>query len=142
MTTRGRGRVQKCGAAEARRRLDHARQFLAVAELAAGEHSEDGSLEYGNAAASLSVLAGIAAVDAACCATLGERSRGDDHLDAATLVGQLAHGGTDAGNRLRRLLSVKDDAQYGFTSVSGQELRGAIRQAGALVEFAGEILAR
>ena len=76
MTT-GAGRSQSCSGADARRRLQHSRQFLEVAELAAEDQAGDGSLEYGNAAATLAVLAGIAAADAACCQGLRGRSRAD-----------------------------------------------------------------
>lgn len=47
--------------------MDHARRFLDVAELAAGE--VDGQ-DYASAAAARAVLAGIAASDAACCRAL------------------------------------------------------------------------
>jgi len=50
-----------------------------VAELVAGEHEIP---ESRSVAAALAVLAGIAASDAACCAALGRRSRGDDHRQA------------------------------------------------------------
>jgi hypothetical protein len=63
-------------------------------------------------------LAGVAAADAACCRALGERSRGDDHRHALALVGQVSPGGPDAANALVRLLAVKNDAEYGLTSIS------------------------
>jgi hypothetical protein len=49
-------RTQACGPAEARRRLDHARSFLEVAELTADVN--DLSLEYASVAASVAILAG------------------------------------------------------------------------------------
>jgi hypothetical protein len=55
-------RTQACGPTEARRRLDHARSFLEVAELTADVN--DLSLEYVSVAASVAILAGIAAADA------------------------------------------------------------------------------
>jgi hypothetical protein len=104
--------------------------------LAAGEA---GDLEYGTAAA-LAVLAGIAASDAACCAALGRRSRGQDHLQAVDLVEQVAPGGARAAKALRRLLSLKDEAHYGLFDVSGQDLQAALRQTKALLEFADEVV--
>ncbi len=77
-------RTQVCGPAEARRRLDHARSFLEVAELTADVN--DLSLEYASVAASVAILAGIAAADAACCHELGRRSRSENHHDAETLL--------------------------------------------------------
>lgn len=124
---------------QARSRLEHARKFLDVAELVAGEA---GDLEYASAAAALAVLAGIAASDAACCAALGRRSRGQDHQQAADLVEQVAPGGARAAKSLRRLLNLKDEAHYGFFDIAGQDLQAALRQAKALVDFAASVLQR
>lgn len=140
MTTRP-GRSQRCSEADARRRLQHSRQFLEVAELAAEDQRDDGSLEYGNAAATLAVLAGIAATDAACCKALGRRSRADDHDSAATLVGEVA-GGPAAAKDLRALIALKNDAQYGFYTVGQDELTKALRKARSLVRFAEQTLRR
>lgn len=124
---------------EARTRLGHARRFLEVAEMTAGEA---GDLEYASAAAALAVLAGIAASDAACCAALGRRSRGQDHQQATGLVEQVEPGGPEAAKALRRLLNLKDEAQYGFFDVGGQDLRAALRQARVLADFAAEAVGR
>ena len=140
MTTRT-GRSQRCSEADARRRLQHSKQFLEVAELAAEDQRDDGSLEYGNAAATLAVLAGIAATDAACCKALGRRSRADDHDRAASLVGEVA-GGPAAAKDLRALIALKTDAQYGFYAVGHDELTKALRKARSLVRFAEQTLRR
>jgi hypothetical protein len=132
-------RTQPCSAAQARTRLDHARKFLDVAELVAGE-GED--LEYASPAAALAVLAGIAASDAACCNALGRRSRGQDHRQAEALVERIVPGGKQAANSLRRLLNLKDEAHYGLFDVGGQDLQAALRQAKALVTFADRVLRR
>lgn len=113
--------------------------FLEVAELVAEEGDD---LDYSSASAALAVLAGIAASDAACCAALGRRARGQDHREAAALVGNVEPGGKKAASALRRLLGLKDEAHYGFFDVGGQQLRSALRQAGDLVEFAQGILRR
>lgn len=141
MSPREPGRTQRCTPAEARRRLDHARQFLFVAELAAQDQKKDGSLEYANASATLAVLAGIAAADAACCKALGRRSRADDHHAAETLVKQIEPGGREAAKKLDGLIDLKSDAQYGFYGVSRSELTRALRQARALVAFAERTVA-
>jgi hypothetical protein len=94
------------------------------------------------AAAVCAVLAGIAAADAACCRALGRRSRSQDHRDAVSLVREVAPGGAGAARQLARLLSVKDQAQYGFEDVSGQKLVAALRQAQALLAFAQNIVER
>lgn len=139
--SRGRAaaRTQQCSMAQARTRLEHARKFLDVAELVSDEAVD---VEYASAAAALAVLAGIAASDAACCAALGRRSRGQDHRQATELVEQVAPGGDRAANALRRLLSVKDEAHYGFFDIGGRDLQGALRQAKTLVDFAIEVIQR
>jgi len=119
--------------------LEHARKFLDVATLIA-EPGQD--LEYSSAAAALAVLAGIAASDAACCQVLGRRSRGQDHRQAVDLVGQIEPGGADAARALGRLLNLKDQAHYGLFDIAGKDLQAALRQAEALVTFAGDVLRR
>ena len=76
------------------------------------------------------------------CATLGRRSRGQDHQQATGLVEQVEPGGIKAAKALRRLLSLKDEAHYGLFDVSGQDLQAALRQAKALVDFAARAIQR
>ena len=132
-------RTQACDDGDARRRLDHARKFLEVAQLCSAEGDD---LEYASASAALAVLSGIAACDAACCKALGRRARGQDHREAISLVKQVVPGGDDAANALRRLLAFKDEAHYGLDNPGGSDLRSALRQANTLTEFASEILLR
>ena len=61
--TRGVTRTQPCSGQAAKTRLAHAHKFLEAAELMADEGDD---VEYSSAAATLAVLAGIAASDAAC----------------------------------------------------------------------------
>lgn len=137
---RKKGSRQACSAAQARKRQAQAQHFLDVAELSADEKDPD--VEYGGVAASVAVLAGIAASDAACCKALGERSRSQDHHDAEALLEQITPGGKQAAKQLRQLLNLKDTAHYGFLSVPGAELKRALRQAKKLVEFGDEVLRR
>jgi len=140
MSSRRRGaRTQVCSKEQGRSRLGHARKFLEVAEMTAGEA---GDVEYSSAAAALAVLAGIAAADAACCAALGRRARGQDHQQATRLVEQIEPGGPKGAKALRRLLSLKDEAHYGFFDVAGNDLKGALRQAEILVDFAAAAVRR
>jgi hypothetical protein len=139
MSPRRSTRTQACSNVDALARLRHARKFIDVAELVAGEGNE---VEYASQAAALAVLAGIAASDAACCKSLGRRSRGPDHREASTLVEQVEPGGRQAARSLNRLLALKDEAQYGLFDVSGQDLKTALRQANAMVRFAEGILRR
>jgi hypothetical protein len=138
--TRAGGRTQTCGIREAQQRMEHARRYLEVAEMTAD--SSDSDLEYGPVAASIAILAGIAAADAACCAALGRRSRSDNHRDAAELLSQIAPDGKNAGQAMRRLIGLKDSAHYGFLSLGAGELKHAMRQAGDLVDFAEQVLLR
>ena len=130
-------RIQACGDGDALTRLAHARKFLDVAELVATEEAVPASA---SVSAALAVLAGIAASDAACCAALRERSRGQDHHQAEGLLQRVKPGGADAAKALRRLLDLKDTAHYGLIHVSGQKLTAALRQAGQLVDFAAAIV--
>jgi hypothetical protein len=132
------GRSRPCDAADARKRLADAEKYLEVAELVASEDS----LESHNVAAGLAVLAGIAAVDAACCKALGESSRGPDHRDAASFLRRISPGGEAAANDFERLVGLKDKAHYSFLNVSGQDRTGALRRTTQLVDFAREVLQR
>ncbi len=132
---RSSGRIQACTATEGRARLGQAAKFLEVAELVASERDIDESL---NCAASLAVLAGIAAADAACCHALGMRSRAQDHRSATDLLRRIA-GGEEAAERLRRLLAIKDEAQYGFVPLGATRIRRALRDATALTAFAERV---
>jgi len=85
---------------------------------------------------------GIAASDAACCAALGRRARGRDHHEAEGLLAQVLAGGAEAASTLRRLLDLKDTAQYGLIHVSQQRLTSALRQASKLVQFAADAVRR
>lgn len=134
-----RGRTQPCTAAEARTRRDQAKRFLEIAELAA--HENDPDVSYGSVAASLAVLAGIAASDAACCFALKERSRSDNHRDAADLLASLPRGSLPAKS-LRELLDLKDTAHYGLIDVADAQLKKALRRASDVVDFADSVLAR
>src|ERR1039458_5427308 len=115
-------RSKPCDKQDARVRLHHAAKFVEVANLA---YEDD---DYGNVAASLAVLGGIAAADAACCVATGTRSRSQDHHDAEKIVAQVRPGGDKAALDLRRLLDLKDAAQYGVIHVSASDLRAAVRR--------------
>jgi hypothetical protein len=100
----------------------------------------DPSLEYGSASASIAVLAGIAAADAACCQALGRRSRSDNHREAERLLVEIAPGGKTAASHLRKLINLKDTAHYGFITPSAPELKRSLRQAEQLVGFAEQVV--
>jgi hypothetical protein len=117
--------------AEARIRLTHAEQYLAVAELAfSPEGGPETTVATGNA-----VLAGVAAADAICCALAGKRHRGADHREAAEFLGMVT-GDRGLARSLRELIDFKDAAHYGLENVKAQRARAAIRRARSLVAVA------
>lgn len=133
-------RTAACGKQDAAVRLDQARKFYEVAELVQTE--ADLLRSAGSVAASLAVLAGIAASDAACCAALGRRSRSQEHRSAGDLMRQIEPGGAEAATRLSRLLDLKDTAHYGVIYVSGSDLVSVMRNAKHLIDFAHGIARR
>jgi len=137
VTPRG-GRTQQCDRTDARTRLDNADKSLEVAELVAGERQIP---ESRSVAAALAVLSGIASADAACCAALGRRSRGDDHRQAAALLREIVDG-ERAARALIELINLKDTAQYGLIPITNRELTTTLRRAKTLLEFAREVLRR
>jgi hypothetical protein len=138
VTPRKGSRTSTCGEREASARLADARAQLQLAELA-GTGSPAAEIK---AAVSSAVLAGIAASDAACCRALGRTNRSQDHRDAVGLLRQVSPGGGDAAKQLERLLGFKDEAQYGFTAPTGQQLQHAVRRAKALLAHAEQVLRR
>jgi hypothetical protein len=131
-------RTQRCGTAEARKRLTDARLFLELAETV----DDARTAESLGVSAANAVLAGIAAADAACCRSLGERSRGEDHRDATKLVAHVTPGGDEAAKALGRLLAIKNDAEYGLATISRANRELALRQARKLIEFADAVVRR
>jgi hypothetical protein len=132
--------VSACDRADAQVRLRHAESFLLVAELVLAQ-PDDPPLALTSVAASVAVLAGIAASDAACCASLGLRARGQDHAEAIDLVRSVSPGGEQMARDLGRLLNLKDNAQYGILMVPRDKAESAVAWARRLVENARQVLA-
>ena len=128
-------RTVPCEPGDGRGRMRTARAYLEVADLVLGERDRD---EYVNVAAGLSVLAGIAASDAICCARLRMRHRGDNHRDAAEMLRLATPDGSALARQLLRLLDLKDEAHYGVMVVASRRARDALRWATRLVERAEE----
>ncbi|MCB1018111.1 MAG: hypothetical protein KDB10_23700 [Acidimicrobiales bacterium] len=124
-------RTQGCDRSDALARLAQAESFLLAAELIVEDDSDAATP---SVAASLAVLAGIAASDAACCARLGVRARGQSHAEAIELLGTVAPGGADMAKDLQRLLNRKDDSQYGLAFVAAAE---ATRMVGSAKRLLG-----
>jgi hypothetical protein len=124
------GRSSDCSRTEGLTRLDNAERFVFVAELVIEQE------EYPGVAAALAVLAGIAASDAACCARLGRRHRGQDHGASVDLLATVAPGGPEMAKDLGRLLQRKDDARYGMTLMPPSEALRMVGWAKRLVDRA------
>jgi len=112
---------------------------LLAADLVLSQ-ADDPLLALTSVASSLAVLAGIAASDAACCASLKRRARGPDHEEAVALVQSVSPGGEQMARDLERLLSLKDDAQYGVLIVPTDKAESAVAWARRLVEAARQLV--
>ncbi|WP_291048613.1 hypothetical protein [Herbiconiux sp.] len=121
-------RLDKAGA---RARLNEARLYLSAAELL-----DSGAAAENKVAGSNAILAGIAAADAICGLVLGERSAGDDHAQAISLLKKATHPSTKAANSLKRLLVQKTPVQYGADAISASEAADLIRWARDIVQEA------
>lgn len=112
---RSKTRTQNCTRRDAQNRLAQAEKFVEVAELVL---TDDTSSTNPGVAASLAVLSGIAASDAACCAKLARRARGQSHEEAVVLLEIVVPGGPEMAKDLGRLLQRKNDSHYGLAFVS------------------------
>lgn len=139
MSPRRSGRTSTCDRAAAGVRLRHAESYLVVADLVL-DQADDPVLALTSVAASLAVLTGIAAADAACCAALGRRPRGQNHAEAVALIRTITPGGEAIARDLDRLLALKDDAQYGVLVVSSERARSSVGWARRLVAAAREVV--
>jgi hypothetical protein len=126
-------RTQTCGRAEARTRLEQADAFGLVAQLVLEDTT---AVANSGVAAALAILAGIAASDAACCARLRRRARGQAHEEAVALLETVEPGGTEMAKDLKRLLQKKDSASYGVSFMALGEARDLVGWAKRLIERA------
>jgi len=138
MSARRSSSTSPCGRPEALSRLAQATKFAEVAALCVDDPSDEA---LSHVAAALAVLAGIAASDAACCAQLKQRPRGQDHREAEALVVTLHPNGADMAKYLGRLLNEKVNAQYGVMLVSPSTAKKMVGWAQHLIDFAGDALA-
>lgn len=125
-------RTQTCGRPEGQTRLEQAEAFVLAAELVLEDTS---AVANSGVAAALAILAGIAASDAACCARLRKRARGQAHDEAVALLETVEPGGVEMAKDLKRLLQKKDSASYGVSFF-------ALGEARDLVEWAKRLIGR
>jgi hypothetical protein len=131
-------RTSDCTPAQARSRLQQAEAFVMTADLVL---DDDTNTATPGVAAALAVLAGIAASDAACCARLGNRPRGQDHAAAATLLRTVVPHGEAMAKDLARLLAAKDESHYGLTLVDRAKARRLVGYARRLIDLASDVVA-
>jgi hypothetical protein len=115
-------RTQPCNRSDAIARIAQADSYLNVAELVLSDESE---IANAGVAASLAVLAAIAASDAACCAKLAKRPRGQSHSEAVAVLSSVKPGRPGMAKDLQRLVDRKGSSHYGMTSTLAQQPRSS-----------------
>ena len=100
------------------------------------------SLESGwpDAAVSLAVHAGINAGDAISGARQGVRSSGPDHAMAIKALGASGQDGIEAARHLRKLLPLKNLAEYDAAPISRQRAVSALRSAEQILAIAQRVI--
>jgi len=63
-------------------------------------------------------------------------------MEAVRVLERVANGGKEAGEALRRLLDLKDSAQYGLFNLGRGQTKLVLRQAQRLLAFAKAVDAR
>ncbi|HSV38410.1 MAG TPA: hypothetical protein VLI04_06570 [Nocardioidaceae bacterium] len=132
--TRGSGKRQVTNRADALLRLRDAREFHEVGSTVRTTKPKT--------AITLFVHAGIAASDAICGMAHGEYWRGDSHLGATNLLGDVTPDGKKLAKSLRALLGMKDESQYSTRIFSDSEAVRAERASLALIAAAETRAAR
>ncbi|MFN2538881.1 MAG: hypothetical protein ABR549_12165 [Mycobacteriales bacterium] len=127
------GQGSDCNPAEAKTRLQDAREFLELASLKADDNSRAAQ----KAAAANAVLAGIAAADAICCVRLGRRSSSSNHDDAVRLLAEVDGA---LARHLAVLIEIKTPSQYGTSLLNKDKVIRAMRAASELVSAAERIV--
>jgi hypothetical protein len=126
----------QCTKADARIRLVQAEAMLSVAQLAMSDSTDAATA---GVAAALAVLAGIAASDAACCAKLGKRPRGQ-HNEATAMLKTLMPHGPAMAKDLGDLVAAKDDSHYGLHLVSEAKANLMLKKAERLTALARSVI--
>lgn len=135
----GKTRTQDCNREDALSRLRQAESFVEVADMVI-TGSDNGDVATPEVAAALTVLAGIAAADAACCAKLKMRARGRDHKEAVPMLGSVRPHGQQMSKDLERLLNRKDDAHYGLHLIGKGDTEKMLEWAKRIVSNARKVL--
>lgn len=113
-----------------------ANQFFTVASLAQ-------EYEYWNAAGLLYVHAAIAFADTVAIARRGEKSTGENHMDALVLLGEATanvRGRDEAREHLRRIIDEKNRVAYTGVSFRRADLEKLAKHAQRFRSFAEAVL--
>lgn len=120
---------------DARKYLAKAREFLEAAEV-------NLDLDLFNAATSNAVTSGINAKDAICSKVTGRSGKSDDHNAAVDELSRSGPDGKSIGPILRRLLTLKQKAQYQEMSVSAADAKRAVKWAELIYDKAQIVVSR
>lgn len=96
-----------------------------------------------NAAAICAIHSGISAGDALCIYFLGKRHAGPNHRDAVVLLDIIKSGNIEVknnANRLRKILGVKNMAEYEERLVRRSEAEKVLKEAERFLAFARSLL--
>lgn len=137
MSRTDRVRTGPCTKADATTRLRQAQAHVFVAQLCIDDADD---VATPGVAASLAVLAAIAAADAACCHRLGRRSRAQDHSQAELLIGTIEPNGSVMAKKFRDVVNAKDDSHYGLALVTRAKANAMVVKATGLTTWASEIV--
>lgn len=147
MTT---SRRRSCGRSDAQTRHRQAVAYLETARLVTSDGSLPDDYDYNHVAAGVAILAAVAASDALCCALLGERSRGQDHREAAELLATVRFGAGTPGQQAKRArdlsaalataVDLKDQAHYGTSLLGKPQVRRLIKAAEKLVAASASVV--
>lgn len=131
-------RTQHCNRAHALSRLQQGESLVEVADLVITGTDDDVATP--GVAAALAVLAGIAASDAACCAKLKVRPRGQDHKEAVQMLANVRPHGPQMSKDLERLLRRKDDAHDGLLFIGKGDAGKMVAWAKRIVDTARKVV--
>ncbi len=120
---------------EAKQYLAKAREFLEAAQV-------NFDLKLFNAATSNSVTSGINAKDAICLTVIGRTSKSEDHNAAVDELSRSGPDGRSVAPTLRRLLTLKQKAQYQEMSVAAADAKRAVKWAELICENAQHVVSR
>lgn len=129
-------------AADVTTRASHAHAFMAAADLIDTLADDTGIESRANLLGSLAVLAGIAAADAICGASLGERAAGENHADAVSVLKRASPPNDSSSAQLRRLLDAKTTTQYSPTLIGNSKAAELLTASRRLIATMDDRLSR